>query len=311
MKWIGIILFLFVAVSAESDSEKDSESSSDCETWPKSLKTVRDCCNFPNFFDNKIDSECNIKCLTNLTDPECTTKCYVNKTNLIIDTKINVEAVKKIYYQSATIVWKDVLEKAIEKCEFELESEMLSKSLITYYNCINEMLAKDCKGFLQSPDCLSTEEHFQTCKNVSFDCSKWSLPDPTFCCKVPQLVTLHSCDKCKVNCGKFNFLPTQQQKCFVACSTGMDGTLVKNGTIDFELVKKVLKENKNNSEIWEKAIESAVEKCKNLNGLKNLISFNKNSKNKFSNFRNSEPTRCKHPFKSQSLPHSTLGRQLR
>jgi hypothetical protein len=277
MKQITIILFLFASVFADSDSDSDLDCElEDCKTWPKSLKSVRECCNLPIYLDSKFDSDCNSKCLYQVKpDPDCATKCYVNNTKIVVDNQINSEAVKKIYYQKTAIVWKDALEAAIEKCEceFDSEAETLSKAIVGYYNCINEILAKDCKSFQQCKDCLMTEEHYKTCQNVSFDCSKWNLPDPMLCCKVPQLVTLESCDKCKINCGRSQFLPTQQQKCVTTCSTGTVEEMVKNGTIDFELVKKILKENVNNTEKWEKAIETAVESCQKflLNGLKHFF----------------------------------------
>lgn len=195
---------------------------------------------------------------------DCAVGCYVNMTGLIKDGTINKATVKRIlennaYYERQ---WKKVIEAGVDNCEYQ-PIDSMTQSLVKFYECVNKYLANNCVSFIQSNECDETEAYFEKCKNIQPNCESWPVNYmyPDSCCKSPLLFTDDVKLKCKVECKRTEFLIMKQFECVNNCTYA---GLRTNGKIDFEVVKKILAENSNRAEKWEKPIESSVEICEKV-----------------------------------------------
>lgn len=238
---------------------------SDCNTWPTHIRPLQECCSIPYHSNVVLQNICYTRCMMmkkNLQQ-ECILSHYVNMTGLIRDGKLHKGVVKRIYENNAYSDrrWFKVIGEGVDKCEYAT-SGSLTQNLVKFYNCVNDFLADNCLHFIQSPECEDTEEHFESCKNIQPNCTAWpmNMMHPEACCKAPQLISEHLISKCRLECQRKELFMPDQIDCRNNCTYTESG-LKDQGKFKFDIVKKMLKDNANKSEAWEKAIDSAVEAC--------------------------------------------------
>lgn len=259
----GVVLLLISAVVVAED--EPAEKSNECKTWPSNLRSLQECCNVPNHLNSMLQSICLTKCFAVVKDSqyECVFDCYINMTGLIKDGTVNKLVAKRIYENNNYIdkSWIEIIREGVEKCEYPTNGSKIEK-IVEFYNCVNDFLAENCKDFIQSPDCLETEEHFEKCREIKPNCTVWptNMIHPEGCCKIPALITERMESKCRLHCQRKELFMTQQVDCIQNC-TCVDSGLMLNGKFDFAIVKKLLVEHSNSSEAWTKPIDDAIEVC--------------------------------------------------
>lgn len=259
MRIIAIVLLLSTVVTG------NDESSDDCKTWPSNLKSLQECCTVPYYLNVMVQNVCQVKCSikTKYLQYDCIADCYLNMTGLIKDGTINKLVAKKIFENNIHIDknWIKLISDGVDKCEYEKNGTVI-ESLIKFYNCVNDFLAENCLTFNQYSECFATEAHFVKCKNISPNCTAWptNVIHPEVCCKVPALISQNLKTKCRIQCQKKEFFTISISECSQNC-TFLEAGLQADGTISFDVVKRILRENANTSEAWEKSITEAVEVC--------------------------------------------------
>lgn len=202
---------------------------------------------------------------------DCASKCYANYTLLLSDDgKLNKNVVKRIYNGNALhdAQWMKVIDKTVDSCEF-IESDSLTKSLASFYECVNHELEDNCVKFANTRDCDKVEEYFKTCKDIQLDCSSWpeELTNPKGCCKTVALFSRELTQSCRKKCAMKELYIPRQLRCTDQCLF-IDSNVRVDRMYDFNVVKSLLLENSKTNSDWEKPIENAVEKCeKKLKGL--------------------------------------------
>ena len=278
-------LLWLVLINFSSWSFALSELSGDCENWPTQQDDLRNCCDIPQRWNlYSIEEVCRSACLSKeqKVDYECFMDCFLRRTDLVSKDKIEEVAVTEMYSVGYT-VWADVLQAAIEKCEYE-SSGSLTDKLLKYFNCIDDHMEDNCATFLPSDECNSVELRFKTCHGgVKYNCASWpsELGNPESCCYAPQLVPIKKIKTCQRECKRKELFEFRRTECVENCTWYESGIMTNDGIVDYEKVKTILIENSNKSVNWEKSIENAVEGCRNMSGGKNpyfelievLISF--------------------------------------
>jgi hypothetical protein len=181
-----------------------------------------------------------------------------NSTLLLVDGKINKQIVKRIYNANAfhEPKWMKLVSESVEICKFE-ESKSLSKSLAKFYECINQNLEDNCVSFVNTIECDKVEEHFESCRNETFDCKTWPemFVEPEPCCNTPQLFphsSRHNLN-CRKKCSTEEFFLPRQITCVEDCMNS-ESKLKAHGKFDFKIAKILLLENTNKKEEWDKPI---------------------------------------------------------
>lgn len=255
--------FIFLCVVLET-AVAQSDDSSVCNTWPSKLKTVAECCNIPGHGNDALQNLCYSRYAHSNDHQEDTImSCYVNMTGIIKDGAINKNSVRRIYnannYQNK--MWMKIIADGVETCEFE-SSGSLNEDIVKYYNCVDDYLADHCQTYLDDDECDLTEAHLVECGKIQLNCTSWpmQLIYPESCCQTPQLISPDLRGNCYTSCSRKEFFVEKLQKCIFNC-TFVDTGLITDGKFNFEAAKKVLLANTNNSEIWEKPVNDAVDAC--------------------------------------------------
>ena len=256
-----LILWSFISVVLA-----DEETKTGCDPWPINLKSVHDCCNIPHHSNDLMQNICYTRCTLKSPDDRsvCAVECYVNMTGLIKDGMINKVVAKRIYEHNAfhETQWMILINDGVDKCEY-YSNGSLTENLIKFYSCVDEFLSQNCPNFIQTNECDQVEEYFENCKNIQTNCTTWPRHqmNPEICCQTPQLFSENLYSKCRNECNKKEFLLMKKIECMNNC-TYIESGLRNGGKVDFEVVKKMLKESSGNkSEIWEKSIETASQSC--------------------------------------------------
>lgn len=263
MKIIGLV---FLLVSVANCNEISEEASDDCKTWPSNLPSLQECCSIPYHSNMMLQNICQNKCMIKPKDSQsaCALDCYINITGLLRDGKINKVVVKRIYDNNAynERQWSQIISDGVDKTEYDGKSGSLAENLVKFYNSVEDYLGEHCVSFIQSNDCYLTEEHFEKCKNTQPNCTAWpmNMMNPEVCCKTPILISEKLSNKCHFECQRKELFMPRQVECIQNC-TYIETGLRVDGKFNFETVKKVLIENSNHSEAWEKPITETVETC--------------------------------------------------
>lgn len=256
---LAILLFFVTCASAEV------ESSSDCATWPSNLKTMRECCQIPSHISSAASHKCIESCQNKTTSEQsnCTLECYLKQTNLMNDTTINKNVVKKIYVESFLWYeqpWSKVVNEGVNNCVYNA-TDSIQQNVINFYECVTDRLLENCMNFAGFEECDATIEHFLKCKKTPAKCV-----NPIFmehfisCCKMPFYSGEELNGKFRLDCQKKELYTNRKFECAYNQTIAESGAK-NDGTFDVGVLKKMLIESSNNSQVWLKPIEKAVEKC--------------------------------------------------
>lgn len=229
------------------------------------MKTMRECCVTPNHSNFMLERLCQqiVSVKSKVEQHERAIECYLNMTNLIKNETINKAAVIKIYENNAMFdpEWSQQIREGVDKCSFD-SSGTLEHNLLKFYNCVDDFLGENCVNVLQIPECESVQEFYENCKHIQPNCTSWprSLANPEVCCKIPKVLSNNLYSKCQMECQRKELFIQRQTECTHNC-TFLESGLMVEGKFNFAVVKKMLSENANNTELWEKSIEVAVETC--------------------------------------------------
>lgn len=246
-------------------ASSEVESSSDCATWPSNLKAMRVCCQVPSHIDHVVSERCIERCriITTSEQSNCTLECYLKQTNLMNGTIINKNVAKKIYaggFMWYEKPWLKVVNEGVNGCVYNA-TDSLQENIKNFYACVEERLSENCINFAGFEECDATIEHFLKCKKTPPKCLNPAyMQDFISCCKMP----LHSGEelngKFRLDCQKKEFHSFRKFECAYN-QTVAESAAKCDGTFDVEVLKKMLVESANNSQVWQKTIEQAVEKC--------------------------------------------------
>lgn len=239
----------------------------DCTTWPPNLKPIGGCCRLPSEFDYRFSGKCYNNCKNSSSEAinDCAVECYVRLSALMNGTIANKNIVKKIFVDNFMWYenpWKIVVYAAVNNCTFNTTGT-LHQNLLHFYNCVNENLAENCINFYGMSECDDTIEHFLKCRNKQYKCFFNTItPEYMSCCKMPLYFAEEFNGKFRLDCQKKEFHTHKKFECAYN-QTIAENESKNEGTFDFAIVKKMLIESSNNSEVWTKTIEKAMETCEN------------------------------------------------
>ena len=296
MKQISSVIFIISVVSCVY-SQKKYFTPGECENWPTQKQDLRECCDIP-FLENSIFSRtCIDTCSTEKKefDYVCFLACFVNETGLIINGKIDKDAVRNRYARERPDIiwsydtdssdgnflsdennftieatWKETVDMSIARCEYE-DLDSLTKSLSKYFNCLNDHMAVNCRSFNWLDKCELVQSKLENCQDLQPDCEtvkeKPYFDDSEYnghyeCCLMPLLVTERTTEKCLSDCDEKEMFEFRRRRCNENCTFVDTGLVTSDGSVDFEKAKEILLENSGNPEKWEKSIEKAVKKCR-------------------------------------------------
>lgn len=197
-------------------------------------------------------------------------KCFISRSDIMMkDKKINTALVLNasfLFPFGFNEDWNQTIDDALASCKLNFDGD-LSLTLAQFQSCIEDFLNENCVDFdVAKSGCDLTEEHFRKCKNVPINCSTLTFDGKQPCCDIPDLLKSRQplATNCERKCRRNETFEITVEKCFFDCF--VNGTkLVTEETIDFDVVKKLLMENKTNE--WEKPVSDAVEEChKDLKG---------------------------------------------
>ncbi|KAG5669308.1 hypothetical protein PVAND_017196 [Polypedilum vanderplanki] len=272
-KFLTFLSFLSFVCLSHATQELETEVHPACRSWPVHLKTPRDCCMVPTGRSNYILDRCYYACyhhdkLTNDETSknehlECATKCFINSTQIIVNGNFDKEKFKILYNgMSRNNNWQEVIDEAIEKCEFDTKASV-HDALAKFYACFDAFLGENCVHFINTPECLKTQELFEHCHPKNVDCESWPLDlmHPEYCCKTPPLISMEARSKCYRNCQVKELFSHRRSRCTEECVYD-DSKWKIEDKLDYNGIKEVLHGNSKGNEKWGKVIDAAIEKCK-------------------------------------------------
>lgn len=245
--------------------------SDDCENWPEDLRPLRSCCELPRHANPTLlnfcyKSKCNNKNFTDDERNECGARCFANMTLLLDENgQINKSIVKRTYNMNADYSekWVKVINSTIDSswCVFDCEKP-LAEGIASYFECVDSHLEKNCVSFVENKECDKVQEHFESCNNITANCSKWpeNMMSLEMCCKVPRLFSRRFYDDCRKKCYQKEMFPERQMKCIRDCLM-VESNIKVDGKFDFEAVKHSLINNSRNNSQWTNVIENSIKNC--------------------------------------------------
>lgn len=266
MKPSSALTVLFLVATVHGNS-------TDCKTWPSTLKPLSECCNTPNRLDLSAEKLCCDKCdsLSFEEKKDCAMSCYINTTGILVNGKINKDAVVEILvqnkvdpYYGRTLADVKEIKAAVDKCDYAF-NDTIAQRLLEYHGCIHETLSQDCLDLKRYGDCEPTVEHFEKCKNINQDCTKW--PEvwpagtflPMYCCKTPKLYSDSTFEKLRTACSR-EFYPHKIFECVY--NNSVEASMMKDDSkVSTDVLKKMLLHDPLLLNEWTKPIETAVETC--------------------------------------------------
>lgn len=247
------ILIILCAGSASVPAEDD------CEPWPSHILTPLECCELPGFVFSRLSLIYEFDCGRSPKKNDCIMSSFLNDTGIIKAGKLDKNAVKQSYFKyEVSMETINEATKAIDECIFE-KQENLTQSLLNFFNCVDQNYAKNCPSFKKIDDCHATAEYFYQCKNIEVDCKKFRI-DPDCCNNPPKPInstlTLH----CSNLCLRKEIFYTARAECQYSC---IAEKTVRNGNIDYDLIRETLYQSVTKAERWEITIVLAFEVCGN------------------------------------------------
>lgn len=239
-----------------------------CDSWPPQLRSLRECCEVPDHTNQLAQSICTARCSAKHRDSQfnCIVGCYVGRTHLIRNNVVDRSVARKLFETNAyDRRWRHLIEVGVGKCAYNVTGS-LNEDLARYFSCVGDYLAENCINFVENTECDAVQEHFESCHNVTANCSAWpiGLLQPDGCCSTPTLTMDVPRAKCKAECQQKEMFLYRQSECELNCTTNATGITTADGAIDYVGVKKVLLENANKTVDWEKPIEYAVKACEKM-----------------------------------------------
>lgn len=255
-----LVLFYFVSVGA-------ADTSSDCATWPANLKPMRECCQVPVNVNSAADYQCLQSCRNKSSSlSDCARDCYIKTTSLMNGTTINKNVVKKVFTENFLwfeATWTKLVNEAVNKCVYN-STDSLQQDIVKFYACINDHLTDNCIHFAGHEECDESIKHFKMCRKATPKCANpVMMTDFMNCCKMPFRNSEELNGKYRLDCQKKEFHPHKKFECAYNQSVAESG-LKMDGAVDYGIVKKMLIESSNNSEVWMMSIEKAVETCEKV-----------------------------------------------
>lgn len=295
MKLQWILLCLMVSSFAESNLP-----SSDCNVWPADMLPMRMCCDVSSFNRYQTNINCSNDCIYNCyaNRTGIISNGVFNKTAVLLIYRINLFCMKThndIYCEemdktdevetetrleisehdlsdsSETSLKRKYemmtkIENAVDKCNYS-SANTLSVNLIKFYECVEDVLAKNCRDYENGQSCDSSIELHEKCNNIKPNCSEWSSSLQSayqYCCRVPKLFSYLTFNRFKKECQAQPFFTHKKFECAYNKILQEKRLLIENGKIDMEIVKEMLMNSTSQPKAWEKLIDAAVKRCGKL-----------------------------------------------
>jgi hypothetical protein len=260
-----------------------------CDPWPKNLAPLQSCCVIPAGRDNAIERQCLAdNCAKynhsgNSTSREMAAICYLTKTKILVETKLDKEAIKTMYLEKSELYknhtenkknpWIGVIGDALTKCEKIPVTMNKTIFIDKLYECIDGFLRTHCviEAIESTDECEAVLAHFEECKKIKPTCGEWPLNVmiPELCCNAPEMLNEETKTACNSKCST-KTKNTEKYVCIHDCIVNKLN-LKHDGKVDFAVVKTLLIKNSDKKVKWDESIEKAVEACKTVIAGENVL----------------------------------------
>jgi hypothetical protein len=148
----------------------------DCKNWPSNLFAPEICCQTPQLFNEQEKLTCDKKCskiqLFTQFKLKCVDKCLFDETGVRNDDEFDFTVIKKLLNENTrNEEWKNVIEKAAEKCETKLKEfqgsntneKMQNSYLLT---CLHDQMSENCVEFRDDSNCNKVRRYMKHCPDA-------------------------------------------------------------------------------------------------------------------------------------------------